>query len=173
MTIGVAATLSGSILCSSCIGSFSMFNKVTSWNKSLTDNKFVNELVFIALNIIPVYEFAIGIDYLILNTIEFWTGDNPMAAAIETENGTVTVARHGKGYTISNEKGEELNLLFDTETSTWNMVANGESHKLVQIVDSETAVVYLNGEPQRVELNETGIASLRQSVEEAGLVALK
>jgi hypothetical protein len=33
--------------------------------------------------------------------------------------------------------------------------------------------VYLNGEPQRVELNETGIASLRQSVEEAGLVALK
>lgn len=41
----VAAVLSGSLLFSSCVGSFGLFNRLTTWNQSL-GNKFVNELVF-------------------------------------------------------------------------------------------------------------------------------
>ena len=55
----VAAVLSGSLLFSSCVGSFGLFNRLTTWNQSL-GNKFVNELVFLAFNIVPVY----GVAYL-------------------------------------------------------------------------------------------------------------
>ncbi len=35
---------------SSCIGSFSLTNNVLNWNKSATDNKFINELIFIVIS---------------------------------------------------------------------------------------------------------------------------
>ena len=49
----VAVLLSMSLMLSSCIGSFNLTNKVKDWNESL-GNKFVSELVFIGMHIIPV-----------------------------------------------------------------------------------------------------------------------
>ena len=69
----VAAVLSGSLLFSSCVGSFGLFNRLTTWNQSL-GNKFVNELVFLAFNIVPVYGVAYLADALVINSIEFWSG---------------------------------------------------------------------------------------------------
>ena len=67
----VAVVLSGSLLFSSCVGSFSLFNRLSSWNQSV-GNKFVNELVFLAFNIVPVYGVAYLADALVINSIEFW-----------------------------------------------------------------------------------------------------
>ena len=44
----VAVLLSGSLLFSSCVGSFGLFNRLSSWNQSI-GSKFVNELVFLGL----------------------------------------------------------------------------------------------------------------------------
>ena len=60
LTLVAAFALSGTILFSSCVGSFGLFNRISSWNQSV-GNKFVNELVFLALNIVPVY----GVAYLL------------------------------------------------------------------------------------------------------------
>ena len=46
--------LASSMLFTSCIGSFKLTNKVLSWNHQI-GNKFVNELVFVGLWILPVY----------------------------------------------------------------------------------------------------------------------
>ena len=74
----VAVVLSGSLLFSSCVGSFGLFNRLSSWNQSV-GNKFVNELVFLAFNIIPVYGVAYLADALVINSIEFWSGSNPVS----------------------------------------------------------------------------------------------
>ena len=74
----VAVVLSGSLLFSSCVGSFGLFNRLSSWNQGV-GNKFVNELVFLAFNIVPVYGVAYLADALVINSIEFWSGSNPMA----------------------------------------------------------------------------------------------
>ena len=76
----VAASLlmSGSILFSSCIGSFGLWNQLKSWNQGIS-NKFVNEIVFFAFHVIPVYEVCYLADVLVLNSIEFWSGSNPLA----------------------------------------------------------------------------------------------
>ena len=78
LTLVAAIFLSGTILFSSCVGSFGLFNRISSWNQSI-GTKFVNELVFLALNIVPVYGVAYLADALVINSIEFWSGTNPMA----------------------------------------------------------------------------------------------
>jgi hypothetical protein len=68
-----------SILSTSCFGGFQTTRKVYQWNEGVSGNKFVNNLVFYGLNIIPVYPVAGTLDLFIFNLIEFWTGSNPMA----------------------------------------------------------------------------------------------
>lgn len=62
----------------SCYGSFGLTKKIYKWNGSL-GNKFVSSLVFWILIILPVYEVAGVADFLILNVIEFWTGNQLVA----------------------------------------------------------------------------------------------
>ncbi|MCX6132966.1 MAG: DUF3332 family protein [Ignavibacteriales bacterium] len=63
-----------------CYGSFPLINKVYKFNGGL-GNKFVNELGFLVMNIVPVYGVAAFIDAVLLNTIEFWSGRNPVSAS--------------------------------------------------------------------------------------------
>ena len=82
--------LSSSIICSSCIGSFGLWSSLKDWNNSI-GNKFVNEIVFLAFHIVPVYEVAYLADIIVLNSIEFWSGANPLAdnvgsVKVKTEN---------------------------------------------------------------------------------------
>lgn len=48
-----AVLLAATLLTSSCVGSFALFNKLAGWNKQATDNKFLNELIFILIS--PAY----------------------------------------------------------------------------------------------------------------------
>ena len=65
LTLLLATTVASSILFSSCIGSFGLTNKLLTWNRSI-DSKFVNELVFIAFWIVPVYEISALADVLVI-----------------------------------------------------------------------------------------------------------
>ena len=143
----VAAVLSGSLLFSSCVGSFGLFNRLTTWNQSL-GNKFVNELVFLAFNIVPVYGVAYLADALVINSIEFWSGSNPMANVgdvkkVKGENGNYMVKTLENGYSITKE-GEtaSMDLIYDKEANTWNVVANGESAELVKMNNGSSPSYY-------------------------------
>lgn len=48
-----AVLLAATLLTSSCVGSFALFNKLAGWNKQATGNKFLNELIFILIS--PAY----------------------------------------------------------------------------------------------------------------------
>ena len=98
LTLKMAATvmICGAFLFSSCVGSFGLHTKLSNWNQNIS-NKFVNELVFLAFNIIPVYGVCYLADALVINSIEFWSGSNPMASigdvkTIKGENGNYLVS---------------------------------------------------------------------------------
>jgi hypothetical protein len=77
--VALTAAVMMSVSSAACIGKFGAFHKLLNWNNSL-GNKWLDWAVFLGLNIIPVYElFFIG-DVLIFNSVEFWTGNNPLAA---------------------------------------------------------------------------------------------
>ena len=78
LSVAVVTALAGSMLFSSCIGNFALTKKLLGWNNQI-GNKFINELVFFAFWIIPVYEVTALADVLVLNSIEFWSGSNPIA----------------------------------------------------------------------------------------------
>ena len=92
--------LSGSLICSSCIGSFGLWSSLKDWNNNI-GNKFVNEIVFLAFHIVPVYEVAYLADIIVLNSIEFWSGSNPLAENI----GTVKTIKgeNGESYNVANQ----------------------------------------------------------------------
>ena len=66
LTSAIAITLACSLTFSSCIGSFALTNKVLDWNRQV-GSKFVNELVFAAFWILPVYELSALDDVLVIN----------------------------------------------------------------------------------------------------------
>lgn len=70
----------GALSLSGCFGSFGAVRALWEWNEDL-GNKWVNWLVFLGLSIIPVYELFVLGDVLILNSVEFWTGSNPVRNA--------------------------------------------------------------------------------------------
>ena len=93
INLKMAATvmICGAFLLSSCVGSFGLHSKLVNWNQSI-GNKFVNELVYLACNIIPVYGVCYLADAVVINSIEFWSGSNPMASVgdikkVKGENG--------------------------------------------------------------------------------------
>ena len=155
----VAVVLSGSLLFSSCVGSFGLFNRLSSWNQSV-GNKFVNELVFLAFNIVPVYGVAYLADALVINSIEFWSGSNPMANVgdvkkVKGENGNYMVKTLENGYSITKE-GEtaSMDLIYNKEANTWNVVANAEIAELLKMNNDGTADLFLpNGEKINVTLD--------------------
>ena len=104
----VCAVLAGSILFTSCIGSFKLWNNLKDWNQGV-GNKFVNELVFIALHIVPVYEIAYLADVIVFNSIEFWSGSNPVASN-ETKEIKVE-CKHIKIDTVTSEVKNNIGYL--------------------------------------------------------------
>lgn len=162
-----ALLLSATILLSSCIGSFGLTNKVKDWNESL-GNKFVNELVFVCMHIVPVYPIAIFADAVVLNSIEFWTGENPMAANVgetkivtNTAGEDIQITTTENGYNLSNGE-QEMQLVFDEAEKTWSAVYDNESVKLMRFTGDNSAQMFtINGNSMNVTLDEAGVNTAR------------
>jgi len=61
-----------------CFGRFAMTGAVQKFNLELTTDQWGRELTFVGLYIIPVYPIATFGDLFVVNSIEFWNGENPM-----------------------------------------------------------------------------------------------
>jgi Domain of unknown function (DUF3332) len=79
-TTAVAVLLGFLPIASGCFGSFNMTRKVYQFNKSVSPDKWLRWLMFLALNIMPVYPFASLVDIFFANAWEFWSGSNPVTA---------------------------------------------------------------------------------------------
>lgn len=138
--------LCSSFVLSSCVGSFALHNRLAEWNMGLS-NKFVNELVFLACNFIPVYGVCYLADVFVINSIEFWTGNNPLASVgtiqkVKGTNGNYMVETLANGYSITKE-GEEVSmeLVYNQQDNTWSAVSDGVSTKIIQFDEDGTATM--------------------------------
>ena len=163
LIIVAVVALSASMMMQSCIGSFALFNKVKSWNDHVGD-KFVNEIVFVAMWILPVYELSFAADLFILNSIEFWSGTNPALAQNETtvvdgKDARYLVARDATGYAITNTNTNQVTRFnFNAESNSWSLENNGKSIKLFTFVDdTHVSVLTRDGNYTTVELSQAGV----------------
>lgn len=177
VSVAVAMVLCGSMLCTSCIGSFALTNKLLSWNKQV-GSKFVNELVFFAFWILPVYEVSALADVLVLNSIEFWSGSNPVAqgrSVIDGKDGRYLVDCDGKGYTITSENdGSVVRLDFDEADQAWSVTADGNTYELMTFVDdTHVSLPTADGSRMVVEMSQDGVWAYQQAVSGSGMFAMK
>lgn len=161
LSVAFVLALAGSMLFSSCIGSFSLTKRLMDWNEQI-GSKFVNELVFVAFWIIPVYEISALADIAVINSIEFWSGTNPITSGtkvIEGQDGRYLVKCDGKGYTITSETdGSIVRLDFTEDDKSWSVTANGETHKFMTFVDdNHVKMITPDGDYQLVELSQAGV----------------
>lgn len=90
----------GAWLLGGCFGSFGATRALYAWNERVDDNKWLRWLVFLVFIILPVYSLFVLADVLVLNTIEFFSGENPI--------------RHtqlGDGHTLRTSHTHERNLV--------------------------------------------------------------
>lgn len=166
---GAAALLLASTLFfQSCIGSFSLTNKVLTWNRQVS-NKFVNELVFFAFWVLPVYEVTAAADLLVINSIEFWSGNKPLEAyqkTIETEDGKYLIASNPSGYNITSPNGDILKFEFDQKNQMWSFSKNNQNKIDFLQFEGENMVKILNADGGfvDVELSEEGIGAYKAGV---------
>ena len=165
LTAALAALLCTSL--SSCMGKFALTRNLYAWNEQVS-NKFVNEVLFVAFWILPVYEVCGLADMLVLNSIEFWSGDNPLSAStktIDTKHGRYLVECDGKGYDITLEStGEKFRLDFAQESKTWSLQLDDKEYKLMTFIDdTHVSVPMPDGEWKCVELSPSGVLAYKEA----------
>jgi hypothetical protein len=61
-----------------CLGRNGLKRKVEKMNLSVTENRWGREGTFVALQVLWVYRICLVLDLFIFNSIEFWSGENPI-----------------------------------------------------------------------------------------------
>ncbi len=162
--------LAGCLVFSSCIGSFSLFNSYAKWQRTMTNNKFINAIVGFVL--MPICgSISLVVDSLVLNTIEFWTGENPVSAEIgKTRNvtgsdGTIyAVTTLKNGYEIKSPNGEVSHFYYDKKTNTWSFEQNGELQDIFRFNSDGTLTVMMqDGQELNVTPDEAGLGEVRMA----------
>ena len=126
ISLFIASTLTVSTLgTTGCYGKFAAFNGLREWNGKFSKSKVVNWLVFLVLFVIPVYGILMFADVLVINSIEFWTGSNPVAT------GDTYRETDANGNSVTAVKMEDGSLYMRLDA------ASGETQELVLQRDEE------------------------------------
>ncbi len=138
----VAAVVMGSFLTltTACYGPFNLTRNIYHWNSNIKGGKEVNEkwmkeIVFFGMIIIPVYMFSALLDAFIFNSIQFWSGDSPIKASDLGDDGQTKVAQVG-----------DLTMRWTStsEGATVTYERNGIIERRATIVSSETGYRLVN-----------------------------
>lgn len=95
----VAATvlLGFMTMTTACYGPFNLTKNVYHWNSNVKgsgqiNDKWMKEIVFFGMLIIPAYMFSALLDTFIFNSMHFWTGESPIKASDTGSDGTKVTA---------------------------------------------------------------------------------
>ncbi len=158
-----------------CFGSFELTQSIYQVNKSV-GNKVVQEVVFLAFCIIPVYEIGVIGDALIFNTIEFWSGTNPLAMNegeteirfIENEERLFQLTAMKNRFLIQVVEGEGagtyLDLNYNPQTEVWTAHKDKKQIELFKVLENNHALIYHPyGMDKKVHLTSENIAKMKAS----------
>ena len=182
LNLKVAACLmAGTMMYSSCyVGSYGLFNGYVKWQTHMTNSKFVNAIVGFVLAPIAG-SVSLLIDTLVLNTIEFWSGSNPMHANIGktqqvlgSDGRYYAVTTTKDGYEVKAPNGEMSYFTYDKKTDSWSLTQNGQTRELFRFNQDGTITTVLpEGEQLTVTPNETGLYQVRMAMGNGNYFAMR
>jgi len=141
-----------------CFGNFALTRKVYTFHNGIAGNDFIGKVVKCLIFWIAghfVYGFTTFVDAVILNTLEFWTGSNPLAMN-EGETEIRYAEAEGVEYKIVTSKNRwdisEVNnpertvaIVWDDVELAWYFVSGDDSHRIVEMTSDETKMFDFDG----------------------------
>ena len=173
--------LAGSFLFSSCfVGQYGLWNKYINWQNHMSSSKFLNAIVgFILVPIVGgICQF---IDILVLNTIEFWSGSNPVHASnigktqqVMGQDGRYYAVTYLKnGYEVKAPTGEITYFYHNDENDSWSMVQDGVTKELFRFnKDGKTIQANINGQTKDLTMDEAGVYQARMMANDGTFFAM-
>ena len=150
-TIAVILAL---MMLSGCMGHGALTSKVVRWNLETVDSRWGREGVFLGLWITLVYPVCFILDLLIFNSIEFWSGENP----ITDQPALVNIPKE----TLEKIFGEkeidmtQIQRINDTEAKLYLAFADGDKMTFDVVRSNDTySVSYLGRQFFKGQINET------------------
>ena len=151
-TVTIAVIASFMSVTTACYGPFNLTRNVYHFNSGVKgsgeiNEKWMKEIVFFGMIIIPVYMFSALLDAFIFNAIQFWTGDNPVKLtqgpdgylqAVQLRDLTIDVvwsADHRSAALTYRQRGQSI--------KTARIVEEGTGYRLV---DAGGQALYLTEE---------------------------
>lgn len=144
-----------------CYGPFNLTRNIYKWNGQVKGTseiqaKWMRELVFLGLVILPVYSLSLLADAVIFNSIQFWTGDNPIKAGQVEDNENIRVVRMGDITAI-------MTIAEDAAKIHVEYAKSGHVYKTAEIVKDGDTYQFVD---------ETGRTRYAAELSEAGNVTL-
>lgn len=143
---------------SGCVGSNAVTGYVMGFNLKAVDNRYARG----GLNMLlaPVYGVAIAADYIVFNSLEFWTGKNPLNGKphiFDTKMDTYIDVNHqlDKSLTtapiapLTNNRIIEQGMMQQIDENTVQMditYNNGEKATLTGVREGDFVTYYIDGE---------------------------
>src|ERR1700730_10807020 len=126
-----------------CWGKFNLTRKLWGFNNTVSDSKWLKWLLFLAFTSVPIYEISAIVDALVLNSIEFWSGQNPVTANEVREDTRVVEGKTVRtGITAQKlgiemaERGKELRVV-EISSEGDGAVARDGAGKILSQLTSE------------------------------------
>jgi Domain of unknown function (DUF3332) len=124
-----------------CYGPFNLTRNVYHWNSGIkgsgeVNDKWMKELVFFGMIVIPVYMFSALLDAFIFNSIQFWSGDNPVKVT-QDQDGRIREVRAGE-TTITITKVQ------DSRSETVAYWVGGKLVRTATLVETTAGYALLN-----------------------------
>lgn len=164
-TIASCLIVSFVTVTSACYGPFNLTRNVYHWNSNIkgsgeVNDKWMKEFVFFGMIVVPVYMFSALLDAFVFNSIQFWSGDNPIKVTYDAEGRikevrsgetTITVSAPPQGAVevIYSTNGTVLRRATIIETSGGYRLVDEAGHPLSEVeLSSDGGVRWLNGDCQ-------------------------
>jgi hypothetical protein len=155
VTLTVALVMTAS-LSMGCIGKGGLSAKVQKFNLETVDGRWERWGLFVGLYFIPVYPFAGAVDLLIVNSIEFWTGTNPV-----TNEGAITPGAaqddleklESASRSFTTEDGSQVTMTHELDDTVTAVVTSleGETRRLT--ISRDFSGIYVKDERGEIMLN--------------------
>ena len=169
-----------SLLFSSCfVGKFALFNKYANWQTHMSSSKFLNAIVGFIIGPL-VSAVCLIADTLLLNSIEFWSGSNPVQANIGKTQQVMgqdgryyAVTTLKDGYEVKSPTGEMTYFRHNAENDSWSVEQNGVSKELFRFnKDGKTIRATINSQTKDLTMDEAGIYQARMMANEGSFFAM-
>jgi predicted small secreted protein len=147
-----------SVALSGCVGSNAVTGYLMKFNIKAVDNRYARG----GLNILlaPAYGLTVAADYIVFNSLEFWTGSNPLTGAphiFDTKTDTYLDINHQLDPSLTEapvgpitsadviEKGQMQQI--DENTIQMDITyQSGERATLIGVRDGEMVTYFIDGE---------------------------